>query len=228
MAGIFKAYDIRGVYPEQLNEATAEKIGRAIVEYLKAKKVVIGRDMRPHSEPLFRALVRGITGQGADVIDLGLCSTPMCYHANGKLKADASVMITASHNPAEWNGFKICRENAIPLSGKSGIAEIEELVGKNVWSKPERTGSVSQFDIAGEYTAFLRSHARLDRKLKVVVDYANAMGSYEIGGIEDLFEIIPSMSVHYVHTNGRVVAHSLVQVLKRLTALLGKQEKIHL
>ena len=191
MAGIFKAYDIRGIYPEQLNEATAEKIGRAIVEYLKAKKVVIGRDMRPHSEPLFRALVRGITGQGADVIDLGLCSTPMCYHANGKLKADASVMITASHNPAEWNGFKICRENAIPLSGKSGIAEIEELVGKNVWSKPERTGSVSQFDIAADYTAFLRSHARLDRKLKVVVDYANAMGSYEIGGIEDLFEIVP-------------------------------------
>ena len=191
MAGIFKAYDIRGIYPEQLNEATAEKIGRAIVEYLKAKKVVIGRDMRPHSEPLFRALVRGITGQGADVIDLGLCSTPMCYHANGKLKADASVMITASHNPAEWNGFKICRENAIPLSGKSGIAEIEELVGKNVWSKPERTGSVSSFNIAGEYKNFLRSHARLDRKLKVVVDYANAMGSYEIGGIEDLFEIVP-------------------------------------
>ena len=191
MAGIFKAYDIRGVYPEQLNEATAEKIGRAIVEFLKAKTVVIGRDMRPHSVPLFHALVKGITEQGANVIDLGLCSTPMCYHANGKLKADASVMITASHNPAEWNGFKICRENAIPLSGKSGIGDIEALVQKDQWSAPQRTGTVSSYDIAGEYGQFLRSHAHLDRKLKVVVDYANAMGSYEIAGIEDLFEIIP-------------------------------------
>ncbi|MBO4647229.1 MAG: phosphomannomutase/phosphoglucomutase [Lentisphaeria bacterium] len=191
MAGIFKAYDIRGVYPEQLNEATAEKIGRAIVEFLKAKTVVIGRDMRPHSVPLFHALVKGITEQGANVIDLGLCSTPMCYHANGKLKADASVMITASHNPAEWNGFKICRENAIPLSGKSGIGDIEALVQKDQWSAPQRTGTVSSYNIAGEYGQFLRSHAHLDRKLKVVVDYANAMGSYEIAGIEDLFEIIP-------------------------------------
>ena len=191
MAGIFKAYDIRGVYPEQLSEATAEKIGRAIVEFLKAKTVVIGRDMRPHSVPLFHALVKGITEQGADVIDLGLCSTPMCYHANGKLKADASVMITASHNPAEWNGFKICRENAIPLSGKSGIGDIEALVQKDQWSAPQRTGKVSSYDIAGEYGQFLRSHAHLNRKLKVVVDYANAMGSYEIAGIEDFFEIIP-------------------------------------
>ena len=191
MAGIFKAYDIRGIYPEQLNEATAEKIGRAIVTYLKAGKVVIGRDMRPHSAPLFQALVRGITEQGSDVIDLGLCSTPMCYHANGKLKADASVMITASHNPAEWNGFKICRANAVPLSGKSGIAEIEELVHGDTWSKAGRTGTVSQFNIASEYGAFLRSHSKVNKKLKVVVDYANAMGSYEIAGIEDLFEIIP-------------------------------------
>ena len=191
MAGIFKAYDIRGVYPEQLNEATAEKIGRAIVEFLKAKKVVIGRDMRPHSVPLFHALVKGITESGADVIDLGMCSTPMCYHANGKLKADASVMITASHNPAEWNGFKICRADAVPLSGKTGIGDIEALVQRDRWSAAGRTGTVSSYDIAGEYGAFLRSHAHLDRKLKVVVDYANAMGSYEIGGIEDFFEIIP-------------------------------------
>ena len=91
MSGIFKAYDIRGIYPEQLNEEMAEKIGRAFVEFLGAKKIVIGRDMRPHSEPLFKALAKGITEQGCDVIDLGLCSTPMTYHANGFLKADGSV-----------------------------------------------------------------------------------------------------------------------------------------
>lgn len=191
MAGIFKAYDIRGIFPEQLNETIAEKIGRAIVVFLNAKKVVIGRDMRPHSTPLFHALVRGITEQGADVIDLGLCSTPMCYHANGKLGADASVMITASHNPAEWNGFKICREQAIPLSGQTGIGDIESLVNRNEWVKPERTGTVSTFDISAEYAQFLRSHAHVTRKLKVVVDYANAMGSYEIAGIEDFFDIVP-------------------------------------
>lgn len=191
MSGIFKAYDIRGVYPEQLDENIAERIGRAVVVFLKAKKIVVGRDMRPHSLPLFNALAKGITEQGADVIDLGMCSTPMSYHANGKLGADAGVMITASHNTAEWNGFKICREQAIPISGATGIADIEALVAKNEWPKPERTGTISAYDIAKEYGAFLRSHAKMDRKLKVVVDYANAMGSYEIAGIEDLFEIIP-------------------------------------
>jgi phosphomannomutase len=101
MAGIFKAYDIRGVYPQELNEATAEKIGRAFVKFLGAKKVVVGRDMRPHSKPLFDAMSKGMTEQGADVVDIGMCSTPMSYHANGKLGADGSIMITASHNPAE-------------------------------------------------------------------------------------------------------------------------------
>ena len=121
MSGIFKAYDIRGIYPEQLNEETAEKIGRAFVDYLGAKKIVIGRDMRPHSEPLFKALAKGITEQGCDVIDLGLCSTPMTYHANGFLKADGSVMITASHNTKEWNGFKRETRHDLPIQHRRGI-----------------------------------------------------------------------------------------------------------
>ncbi len=191
MAGIFKAYDIRGIYPEQLNEAMAEKIGRAFVTFTGAKKVVVGRDMRPHSEPLFAALTKGLTAQGADVIDIGLCSTPMSYHANGKLGADGSIMITASHNPGEWNGFKLCRAEAVPISGVTGIADIEALVAADQWTESERKGTVSTFDIAAEYAAFLRSYAKFDKKLKVVVDYANAMGIYEINGIEDMFEIIP-------------------------------------
>lgn len=191
MAGIFKAYDIRGIYPNQLNEETAEKIGRAFVSFTKAKKVVIGRDMRPHSVPLFKALAKGITEQGADVIDIGLCSTPMSYHANGKLGADGSIMITASHNPAEWNGFKLCRENAIPISGATGIADIEKCVKDQSWGASSKTGKISTYDIAPEYAKFLRSHAAMSKKLKIVVDYANAMGSSEIAGIEDLFEIIP-------------------------------------
>ncbi len=191
MAGIFKAYDIRGIYPEQLNAEMAERIGRAFVVHTGAKKVVIGRDMRPHSVPLFEALAKGVMAQGADVIDIGLCSTPMSYHANGKLGADGSIMITASHNPAEWNGFKLCRKGAVPISGATGIADIEALALANQWTDAEKPGTLSTYDIAQEYAAFLRSHAKMDRKLKVVVDYANAMGSYEIAGVEDLFEIIP-------------------------------------
>lgn len=190
MSGIFKAYDIRGVYPEQLNETIAEKIGRAFVTFTGAKKVVVGRDMRPHSEPLFQALTKGLLEQGADVIDLGLCSTPMSYHANGKLGADGSIMITASHNPGEWNGFKLCRAQAVPISGATGINDVQALVEADKWADAV-PGKLTKYDIASEYGKFLRSYVKFDKKLKVVVDYANAMGSYEIKGIEDLFEIVP-------------------------------------
>lgn len=191
MAGIFKAYDIRGVYPTDLNPEIAEKIGRAYVAFTGAKKVVVARDMRPHSVNLFSALAKGLTEQGADVIDIGLASTPMSYHANGKLKADGSIMITASHNPGEWNGFKLCKADAVPISGATGIADIENIVKNHSWGEPERQGSISTYDIAGEYANFLRSHVKFTRRFKVVVDYANAMGLYEIAGIKDLFDIVP-------------------------------------
>ena len=191
MSGIFKAYDIRGVYPTDLNPAMAEAIGRAYIEFTGAKKVVVGRDMRPHSEPLFEALARGMTGQGAEVIDLGLASTPQCYFANGTLRADGSVMITASHNPGEWNGFKLCRADAVPISGATGIMEIQKIVEARSWKKCSRPGSIRSYDIKPEYGAFLRSFAKMDRKLKIVVDYANAMGLYEIAGITGLFDVVP-------------------------------------
>lgn len=191
MSGIFKAYDIRGVYPVDINADIAYAIGRAYIAFTGAKKVVIGRDMRPHSQQMFEGLSRGITDQGADVIDLGLSSTPQSYFANGTLKADGSVMITASHNPGEWNGMKLCRANAVPISGATGIMDIQQIVENKSWGGSDRKGTVSNYDITAEYAAFLRSFAKLDRKLKVVVDYANAMGLYEIAGIRDLFEIIP-------------------------------------
>lgn len=191
MSGIFKAYDIRGIYPAELDAAMAEKIGRAYATFTKAKKVAVGRDMRPHSVALFEGLAKGLTGQGVDVIDLGLCSTPMSYFANGFLKADGSIIITASHNPGEWNGFKLCIADAVPISGATGIADIEKIVQDQSWPKSDRAGKVTAFDIAPEYAKFLRKFSKMDRKLKVVVDYANAMGLYEIGGIQDLFEIIP-------------------------------------
>ncbi|MBR7139683.1 MAG: phosphomannomutase/phosphoglucomutase [Lentisphaeria bacterium] len=191
MSGIFKAYDIRGVYPAEINAEIAEKIGRAYVQFTGAKKVVVGRDMRPHSADLFEGLAKGLTIQGADVIDLGLSSTPQSYFANGTLKADGSIMITASHNPGEWNGFKLCLADAVPISGVTGIMDIQKIVEEESWKSCALQGKVSTYDIKKEYAAFLRSFVKFDRKFKVVVDYANAMGLYEFAGIADLFEVIP-------------------------------------
>jgi len=189
--GIFKAYDIRGIYPTDINESVAESIGRAYITFTGAKKIVVGCDMRPHSEAMFRGLARGITMQGADVIDLGLCSTPMSYFANAFFKADGSVMITASHNPGEWNGCKLCRDHAIPISGATGIGDIRKIVEAGAYAPCSTQGKVTQYNIQNDYNKFVRSFLKTDRKLKVVCDFANAMGSYEIAGIRDAFEIIP-------------------------------------
>ena len=188
---IFKAYDIRGVFPTEINAAVAEKIGRAYIKFTGAKKVVIGRDMRPHSQDMFNGLSKGIMMQGADVIDLGLCSTPMSYFANGTLKADGSIMITASHNPGEWNGCKLCIANAVPISGATGIKDIEKLANELDFEPAAVPGKLSAYDIAPEYGEFLKKHLKIDRKLKVVCDFANAMGSYEIAAIREYFDIIP-------------------------------------
>lgn len=191
MSGIFKAYDIRGIFPTDINAEIAEAIGRAYVEFTGARKVVVGRDMRPHSADLFEGLAKGLTAQGADVIDLGLSSTPQSYFANGTLKTDGSIMITASHNPGEWNGFKLCLANAVPISGVTGIMDIQKIVEEKSWKKCDKPGKVTTYDIKEEYAKFLRSFVKFDRKFKVVVDYANAMGLYEFAGIRELFEVIP-------------------------------------
>jgi phosphomannomutase len=192
MAGIFKAYDIRGIYGESLTDDMAFRIGRAIFAFLGCKKVVVGRDMRPHSKPLFDAMARGLALHGVEVVDLGLCSTPMSYYANQLLGADASVMITASHNPGPWNGFKICRANAIPLSGATGIMDIERIVMEEDFA-PEATakGPVTSFDIVPAYVEHFRAFADIRRPLNVVVDYANAMGILEAKVFDGLFEITP-------------------------------------
>ena len=193
MAGIFKAYDIRGIYGTELTDEMAFKIGRAVATFLKPKKFVIGHDMRPHSIPLFNAMAKGLTMQGVDVINIGLASTPMSYHANGKLGADGSVIITASHNPGEWNGMKICRELAIPISGATGIADIERIVNEESFDEAAATpGTISEYDIKPEYFEHVRSFANIEKPLNVVIDYANGMGISE-GGVftDELFNITP-------------------------------------
>ncbi len=192
MGSIFKAYDIRGIYGKELTDELAGQIGRAFVTFLGCKRVVVGRDMRPHSITLFQALARGLTEQGADVVDLGLCSTPMCYFANGQCGADAGIMITASHNPGEYNGFKMCRSEAIPISGATGIQDLERIVAEQAFASPAaQPGRISTHDIVPEYVSHFRTFAALQRPVKVAIDYANGMGIYEGKVLEGVLEIDP-------------------------------------
>lgn len=190
MAGIFKAYDIRGIYGKTLTESVALDAGRAFVTFLNCRTVVIGYDMRPHSKGLFDALCAGITMQGADVIDIGMCSTPMSYYGNGALGADASIMITASHNPGEWNGFKLCREKAIPISGSTGIQDIERIVeARSFAPKAARPGRVRQENVISGYVAHVQSVADLKRPVRIAVDFANAMGILEARCLDGILEM---------------------------------------
>ena len=192
MAGIFKAYDIRGIYGDTLTEDIVMKIGRAFATFLKCRKVVVGRDMRPHSEPLFKALATGLTMQGANVIDLGLCSTPMSYYANGFLGGDAGVMITASHNTGEWNGLKLSRNLAIPISGDTGIADIEKIFLSSAFAPPaKKAGSISKYNVLDDYRKHVQKLADIKRPVRIAADFANAMGIYEAKALQGLLTIDP-------------------------------------
>jgi len=173
---IFKAYDIRGIYGEQLNEDTAYKIGRAFVVYV-GPKIVVARDNRLSSDSLFEALARGINDQGGDVYDIGLSTSPMFYYAVSNLDCDGGIIITASHNPSNYNGFKMVRGDAMPLSGEDGIDEIKRLVEKNDFVSLEK-GKIYTKDIARDY---INSFERKKHNLKVVVDTANSVSGLIVG-----------------------------------------------
>ena len=192
MAGIFKAYDIRGIYGDTLTDDIAVDIGRAFADFTGAGTVVVGRDMRPHSQNCFDALARGLTMQGSNVIDIGMCSTPMCYFACGSLASDAAVMITASHNPGEWNGFKLTRAEAVPISGDTGIRDIERIVNDRTFTDAAaQPGSVSEHAVYAGYHAHVQTMAALNRPVRIVADMANGMGVYEARALEGLLEIEP-------------------------------------
>jgi phosphomannomutase len=172
---IFKAYDIRGIYPSQINEELIYKIGRAFVLLLKCREVVIGRDARDSSPSLFNALTRGITDQGASVVDIGLSTSPMLYFAASK--AEAAIMLTASHNSKEYNGLKLCQKNCIPISYDTGINKIKAIVKKNIFPNPLHKGKIIQREILDTFIEFNLNHERVAdiKPLKVVVDGGNGM-----------------------------------------------------
>jgi phosphomannomutase len=190
---IFKAYDIRGLYPDSLNEDLTQKIGRAYVNYLglSGSRVVVGRDMRLSSEPLEDAFIQGVTEAGADVLDIGLVSTDALYFAVGHLEEPGGAMITASHNPKDYNGLKLCREDAIALSGDEGIDQIRDLISSGKLPEPnEYEGSVEEGDIIEDYAGHCLSFIDADglRPLKIVVDAGNGMAGKMLPPI---FEKLP-------------------------------------
>lgn len=178
--GIFKAYDIRGIYGKDLTEDVFYKIARAYAQFTRARKVVVARDCRRSSDSLFAAFAKGLVDEGVTVVDVGLASTPMSYFANSHLKADGSVMITASHNTKEWNGCKLCRANAVPISGATGIKDIEKMVSEMTGDEPPRAGGgIVKADVAKGYAAHVATFAHLARPVHVAMDFANGMGIAE-------------------------------------------------
>lgn len=173
----FKAYDIRGVYNRDFNANDVYRIGYFLPALLHSNKVLVGRDVRVSSPEMYAALTNGITDAGADVYDLGLATTPLVYWATAQYGFDVSVMITASHNPKQYNGLKISRTNALPVGFDTGLAELEQLVRSSEPVLPKSKGSVHVFDKHQDYVAFLKSFGFVFDSLKLSVDCSNGMAA---------------------------------------------------
>jgi len=194
--GIFKAYDIRGVYPDQLKEEDAWKIGCATARFLRSllrgyergqaasQSLCVGRDMRTHSEALAKALIDGMNSTGANVIDIGMIDTPQMYFAINHLGTCGGVQVTASHNPAKYNGFKISGLDAKPIGGNTGLKDIEHIAMALLHTKGKATGSVESRDLTDEYKKhvlkFLRSNVK---KMKIAIDASNGMAGKMVPAI---------------------------------------------
>lgn len=187
---IFKAYDIRGIVPEQLDENVAYLVGGATVQTLRAVQVAVARDVRISSEALQEALIKGINDAGADAIVLDEISTDALYFAVGKLKYDAGIMITASHNPPEYNGFKICRREAIPLSSDFGLPEIKKIVMKGEFEKTAHQGRVAKRDVIDDYLSHCLSFIDVNAlsPFRIAVDAGNGVAGIFL---PRLFERLP-------------------------------------
>jgi phosphomannomutase len=174
----FKAYDARGKVPDELNTDIAYRVGRAYAEFIKPQQVAVGRDVRLTSDELFDALCRGLTDSGVDVLDLGLCGTEQVYFAAFHLELDGGIMITASHNPIDYNGFKFVRECAKPLSGDSGLEDIRRIAEEESFSESGRRGSITATDLSSDYIDHLLGYiGNLDslKPLKIISNPGNGM-----------------------------------------------------
>src|SRR6266699_2491953 len=174
---IFKAYDVRGIYGQDLNDEIAYRIGRAAALYLQVPEIAVGRDMRLSSPQLAAAIIQGITDQGVNAIDLGMTTTDESYFAVGKFNYAAGVMITASHNPGKYNGMKFCRAQAFPISLESGLADIRDLAVSGNFPEASAKGHITQRDVTNDFVNHVLSFIDVSkiRPLKVVIYAGNGM-----------------------------------------------------
>ncbi|HLD21085.1 MAG TPA: phosphomannomutase/phosphoglucomutase [Patescibacteria group bacterium] len=195
---IFKQYDIRGLVEEEITEDLAENIGRAYTQFLRGESsnahgmtVVVGRDMRESSVAYQNRLMAGLVKSGVRVVDIGLVSTPAFYFGVGHLKADGGIMVSASHNPAAYNGFKLTRANAVPISGETGIAQIADLVERvDEVEKVDEVGDIKKVDgipVLAARAEFDHAGSHPIKKMKIVVDTANGMGAQYL---DEFFKLV--------------------------------------
>jgi phosphomannomutase len=175
---VFKAYDVRGLYPEELDEGGAYAIGRAYVEHFEPRRIAVGRDMRVSSPAVAEAAMRGATDGGADVLDVGMIGTEMLYHAVGSLELEGGFTVTASHNPKQYNGMKVVRRGALPVGGESGLLDVRDKALAADWRHAGPAGTIEPVDIWPGFVDKVLSFVDVGavRPLRVVIDAANGMG----------------------------------------------------
>jgi len=176
---VFKSYDIRGIYDVDFDKSFSYKLGYFLPELLDVRKILVGHDGRASSPEILEYFKRGVTDSGCDIYDMGLCSTPMVYFATYKKNFPGSVMITASHNDREYNGFKISRELAIPIGYDTGLSELKMMMEENEIIVSARKGKYFDIDINDEYIAYLKKFTAIDNELKISVDCSNGMAGFE-------------------------------------------------
>jgi phosphomannomutase len=181
--GIFKAYDIRGLFPSEIDEDICYRVGFHLAQMLEAKRLVVGQDMRVHSPGLADAVSRGMRDAGCDVIRLGLASTPMTYHAIATLECDGGLCVTASHNPGEYNGMKLCRAGAKPISAANGILDIEKLAAGQAPIPVGELGAEEHVDLLENYADHVASFGSIDKPIKVAIDVANGMAGNALSSV---------------------------------------------
>lgn len=176
----FKAYDIRGIYNEDFNKEDVYKIGFFLPELLQADNVLVGRDVRNSSDEIFEYLAQGIIDSGANVYNIGISTTPMVYYITAKHKFAASVQITASHNPSEYNGMKISKFNALPVGYDTGLKQLEEMIQTREVSIAHKKGKIVDYKVKDEYVQFLKTYVQDYSNLKFAVDCSNGMAGFLI------------------------------------------------
>lgn len=204
--GVFKAYDIRGLVPSELDADLARKIGHAFASLLDAKRLVIGRDARTHSPEICGAVIEGVRDAGADVIDIGMASTPMSYYAIGSRDCDGGMIVTASHNPGEYNGMKLSGRGATPISAANGILDIERMCASDYPGAGASRGSVTEIDLLEDYAKHVAGFANLQSEVAIAIDAANGMAGYTLPSI---LEKLPQVkaSTMLMEPDGTFPAH---------------------